>query len=136
MRVSFNGKTYKVQVQPGPEGAAAFERQIRSLLQLPETIEFDVIFHCRAPGTGASRGQRLPGVCMKGRGGLTAAPLRGVFRANAAAVLLILAPGILLCVVYILQMLLWVFCWLCATCACVGRIWRASDRRSGLQRVS
>ncbi|KIZ03111.1 hypothetical protein MNEG_4852 [Monoraphidium neglectum] len=52
MRVSFNGKTYKVQVQPGPEGAAAFERQIRSLLQLPETIEFDVIFHCRAPGTG------------------------------------------------------------------------------------
>jgi hypothetical protein len=53
MRVSFNGKTYKVQVQPGPEGAAAFERQIRSLLQLPEGLEFDVIFHCRAPGTGA-----------------------------------------------------------------------------------
>lgn len=52
MRVSFNGKTYKVQVQPGPEGAAAFERQIRSLLQLPEGLEFDVIFHCRAPGTG------------------------------------------------------------------------------------
>jgi hypothetical protein len=53
MRVSFNGKTYKVQVQPGPEGAAAFERQIRSLLALPEGLEFDVIFHCRAPGTGA-----------------------------------------------------------------------------------
>ena len=52
MRVSFNGRTYKVQVQPGPEGAAAFERQIRSLLQLPEGLEFDVIFHCRAPGTG------------------------------------------------------------------------------------
>lgn len=52
MRVSFGGKTYKVQVQPGPEGAAAFERQIRSLLQLPEGLEFDVIFHCRAPGTG------------------------------------------------------------------------------------
>jgi hypothetical protein len=57
MRVSFNGKTYKVQVQPGPEGAAAFEKQIRSLLQLPEGLEFDVIFHCRAPGTGeAQRG--------------------------------------------------------------------------------
>ncbi|GBF96175.1 hypothetical protein Rsub_08923 [Raphidocelis subcapitata] len=52
MRVSFNGKTYKVQVQPGPEGAVAFEKQIRSLLQLPEGLEFDVIFHCRAPGTG------------------------------------------------------------------------------------
>ncbi|KAI8474321.1 MAG: hypothetical protein J3K34DRAFT_366279 [Monoraphidium minutum] len=52
MRVSFNGKTYKVRVQPGPEGAAEFERQIRGLLQLPDTVEFDVIFHCRAPGTG------------------------------------------------------------------------------------
>jgi hypothetical protein len=89
MRVSFNGKTYKVQVQPGPEGAAAFEKQIRSLLQLPEGLEFDVIFHCRAPGTGeaagvgaagrgagcwgrgtAGAGQRL----RRGRGG-SAAPL-------------------------------------------------------------
>jgi hypothetical protein len=61
MRVSFNGKTYKVQVQPGPEGAAAFERQIRSLLQLPEGLEFDVIFHCRAPGTGARGGRGREG---------------------------------------------------------------------------
>lgn len=52
MRVSFNGKTHKVQVKPGEEGAKEFEQQIRKMLQLPEDQEFDVIFHCRAPGTG------------------------------------------------------------------------------------
>lgn len=52
MRVSFGGKTYKVQVQPGEDGAKAFEREIRRLLNLPEDQEFDVIFHCKAPGTG------------------------------------------------------------------------------------
>ncbi len=41
-----------MQVKPGPEGAAEFSQQIRKLLQLPEDQEFDVIFHCRAPGTG------------------------------------------------------------------------------------
>lgn len=52
MRVSFGGKTYKVQVQPGEEGAKVFEREIRRLLGLDEAQEFDVIFHCRAPATG------------------------------------------------------------------------------------
>jgi hypothetical protein len=54
MRVSFNGKTHKVQVKPGEEGAKEFEQQIRRMLALPEDQEFDVIFHCRAPGTGAA----------------------------------------------------------------------------------
>eukprot|EP00882_Tetradesmus_deserticola_P003050 GHRQ01003238.1.p1 GENE.GHRQ01003238.1~~GHRQ01003238.1.p1 ORF type:complete len:189 (+),score=33.77 GHRQ01003238.1:135-701(+) len=54
MRVSFNGKTHKVQVQPGEDGAKEFEQQIRRMLTLPDDQEFDVIFHCRAPGTGAS----------------------------------------------------------------------------------
>ena len=40
--VSFNGRTHKVQVQPGPEGAKAFEKEIRDMLQLPEEQEFDV----------------------------------------------------------------------------------------------
>eukprot|EP00877_Chromochloris_zofingiensis_P003002 jgi/Chrzof1/12702/Cz07g04170.t1 len=52
MRVSFNGRTHKVQVKPGVEGAKEFEYEIRRLLQLPDDQEFDVIFHCRAPGTG------------------------------------------------------------------------------------
>jgi hypothetical protein len=55
MRVSFGGKTYKVAVAPGPEGAKQFELEIRKLLRLPETQEFDVIFHCKAPGSGGSR---------------------------------------------------------------------------------
>lgn len=55
MRVSFGGKTYKVAVAPGPEGAKQFEVEIRKLLRLPETQEFDVIFHCKAPGSGGSR---------------------------------------------------------------------------------
>jgi hypothetical protein len=58
MRVSFNGRTHKVQVKPGVEGAKEFETQIRRLLQLPEDQEFDVIFHCRAPGTGGHCGTR------------------------------------------------------------------------------
>ena len=49
MRVSFGGKTYKVQVEPGEDGAKHFEREIRRLLTLPEEQEFDVIFHCKAP---------------------------------------------------------------------------------------
>lgn len=52
MRVSFNGKTYKVPVKPGDEGAREFENEIRKLLRLPEEQEFDVIFHCKAPVTG------------------------------------------------------------------------------------
>ena len=55
MRVSFNGKTHKVQVKPGEEGAKDFEQQISNMLALPEDQDFDVIFHCRAPGTGAAR---------------------------------------------------------------------------------
>ncbi|KAF6253886.1 hypothetical protein COO60DRAFT_373109 [Scenedesmus sp. NREL 46B-D3] len=61
MRVSFNGKTHKVQVQPGEEGAKEFEQQIRHMLALPEDQEFDVIFHCRAPGTGDKL--QLQGLC-------------------------------------------------------------------------
>lgn len=52
MRVSFGGKTYKVAVAPGAEGAKQFEVEIRKLLKLPESQEFDVIFHCKAPGSG------------------------------------------------------------------------------------
>eukprot|EP00878_Enallax_costatus_P013716 GHUV01014345.1.p1 GENE.GHUV01014345.1~~GHUV01014345.1.p1 ORF type:complete len:156 (+),score=15.18 GHUV01014345.1:338-805(+) len=63
MRVSFNGGTHKVQVQPGPEGAKAFEKEIRDMLQLPEEQEFDVIFHCRAPGSGE---HRMPTVLISG----------------------------------------------------------------------
>jgi hypothetical protein len=55
MRVSFNGKTHKVQVKPGDDGAKEFEQQIRRMLALPEDQEFDVIFHCRAPGTGGTQ---------------------------------------------------------------------------------
>ncbi|KAF8067382.1 hypothetical protein HT031_002430 [Scenedesmus sp. PABB004] len=61
MRVSFNGKTHKVQVKPGPEGAKEFEVQIRRMLGLPEDQDFDVIFHCRAPGTGDKL--QLQGLC-------------------------------------------------------------------------
>jgi hypothetical protein len=61
MRVSFNGRTHKVQVKPGSEGAKAFENEIRKMLQLPEEQEFDVIFHCRAPGTGDKL--QLQGLC-------------------------------------------------------------------------
>jgi len=61
MRVSFNGRTHKVQVKPGQDGAKEFENQIRRLLQLPEDQEFDVIFHCRAPGTGDKL--QLQGLC-------------------------------------------------------------------------
>eukprot|EP00879_Flechtneria_rotunda_P004826 GHRR01005099.1.p3 GENE.GHRR01005099.1~~GHRR01005099.1.p3 ORF type:complete len:131 (+),score=39.63 GHRR01005099.1:428-820(+) len=61
MRVSFNGKTHKVQVTPGEDGAKEFEQQIRKMLQLPEDQEFDVIFHCRAPGTGDKL--QLQGLC-------------------------------------------------------------------------
>lgn len=42
MRVSFNGKTHKVQVRPGEEGMKDFEHQIRNMLQLPEDQDFDV----------------------------------------------------------------------------------------------
>lgn len=52
MRVSFNGKTYKVPVKPGSDGAKEFEDEIRNLLRLPDGQEFDVIFHCKAPVTG------------------------------------------------------------------------------------
>eukprot|EP00882_Tetradesmus_deserticola_P014830 GHRQ01015780.1.p2 GENE.GHRQ01015780.1~~GHRQ01015780.1.p2 ORF type:complete len:143 (+),score=56.29 GHRQ01015780.1:551-979(+) len=61
MRVSFNGKTHKVQVQPGEDGAKEFEQQIRRMLTLPDDQEFDVIFHCRAPGTGDKL--QLQGLC-------------------------------------------------------------------------
>lgn len=40
--VSFNGRTHKVQVKAGAEGAKAFETEIRKMLQLPEEQEFDV----------------------------------------------------------------------------------------------
>jgi hypothetical protein len=42
MRVSFNGRTHKVAVRPGPDGAREFENRIRSMLALPEDQEFDV----------------------------------------------------------------------------------------------
>lgn len=42
--VSFNGRTHKVQVKPGVEGAKAFENEIRKMLQLPQEQEFDVSF--------------------------------------------------------------------------------------------
>eukprot|EP00775_Hariotina_reticulata_P011857 gene11857-12001_t len=61
MRVSFNGKTHKVQVRPGEEGMKDFEVQIRKMLQLPEDQDFDVIFHCRAPGSGDKL--QLQGLC-------------------------------------------------------------------------
>jgi hypothetical protein len=54
MRISFNGRTHKVAVRPGHEGSEDFQREIKRLLQLPEDQQFDVIFHCRAPGTGKS----------------------------------------------------------------------------------
>lgn len=46
LAVSFNGRTHKVQVQPGHEGAKAFETEIRKMLQLPEEQEFDVSVDC------------------------------------------------------------------------------------------
>lgn len=61
MRVSFNGRTHKVPVRPGEDGAREFENTIRSLLQLPPDQEFDVIFHCRAPNTGDKL--QLQGLC-------------------------------------------------------------------------
>lgn len=82
MRVSFNGKTHKVQVKPGEEGAKEFEQQIRNMLALPEDQEFDVIFHCRAPGTGAARFlqdlQAAPTAVSTAAAGLTTAFTAGI----------------------------------------------------------
>lgn len=41
------------QVSPGEAGKAAFQQQIRALLGLSDDDEFDVLFQCKAPDTGA-----------------------------------------------------------------------------------
>lgn len=52
MRVSYGGKNYKLKVNPGPDGLQQFENEVRKLLKLPTGQDFEVIFHCRAPGSG------------------------------------------------------------------------------------
>jgi hypothetical protein len=46
----FRGKTYKLQVQPGPEGLASFKKQVQNLLGFDLTSDFEVTFECRVNG--------------------------------------------------------------------------------------
>ncbi len=47
MAIKFDGKTYKLRVQPGPEGLQLFKEQVRQLLGLDINEEFDVSFECQ-----------------------------------------------------------------------------------------
>lgn len=63
--VSFNGRTHKVQVQPGEEGAKAFENEIRKMLQLPEEQEFDVSSeHLISAWERQARNKCFPMLCI------------------------------------------------------------------------
>ncbi|KXZ44714.1 hypothetical protein GPECTOR_63g40 [Gonium pectorale] len=49
MVVSLGGKAVKMRVKPGPEGMAMFRQQVRSLFNIPDDVEFECSFKCKAP---------------------------------------------------------------------------------------
>ncbi|EFJ49820.1 hypothetical protein VOLCADRAFT_89673 [Volvox carteri f. nagariensis] len=51
MRISYNGRSHKIRVRPGPEGTRQFIEDCRQLLNIPPHMEFDVVFHCKEPAT-------------------------------------------------------------------------------------
>ncbi|KAL6758282.1 hypothetical protein V8C86DRAFT_2599010 [Haematococcus lacustris] len=52
MAIKFEGRTYKLRVQPGPAGLRQFKEQVRTLLGFEVTEDFDVSFECQVPSTG------------------------------------------------------------------------------------
>ncbi|KXZ49516.1 hypothetical protein GPECTOR_21g742 [Gonium pectorale] len=51
MRISYNGRSHKIRVRPGPEGTRQFIEDCRQLLKIPTHLDFDVVFHCKEPAT-------------------------------------------------------------------------------------
>ncbi|GIL54245.1 hypothetical protein Vafri_9818 [Volvox africanus] len=51
MRISYNGRSHKIRVRPGPDGTRQFIEDCRQLLKIPTHLEFDVVFHCKEPAT-------------------------------------------------------------------------------------
>lgn len=47
MAIKFEGKVYKLRVHPGPEGLMKFKDQVRELLGVDITMDFDVSFECQ-----------------------------------------------------------------------------------------
>ncbi|KAI8465739.1 MAG: hypothetical protein J3K34DRAFT_525116 [Monoraphidium minutum] len=52
MAVCVKGRTHKLRVWPGPEGKALFKEQVRELLGLSPSSEFEVVFECKVPRSG------------------------------------------------------------------------------------
>ncbi|KXZ55422.1 hypothetical protein GPECTOR_3g73 [Gonium pectorale] len=52
MAIVYDGKVVRLQVKPGKEGMAEFQRQVRAAFKLGDDVELDCVFDCRAPGTG------------------------------------------------------------------------------------
>lgn len=60
MRINYGGRSYRLPVEPGPEGAAKFQLDVRALLGLDAGVVFDVVFHCRLPAPpGSKSGEAL-----------------------------------------------------------------------------
>ncbi len=55
MSIHCKGKTYWLQVLPGPEGLELFKSDVRQLLGLKDSQTFDITFQCKMPGYGESR---------------------------------------------------------------------------------
>ncbi|PNH08895.1 hypothetical protein TSOC_004537 [Tetrabaena socialis] len=51
MRISYNGRSHKIRVRPGPDGTRQFIEDCRKLLRIPAHLDFDVVFHCKEPAT-------------------------------------------------------------------------------------
>ncbi|KAG1658796.1 hypothetical protein FOA52_011738 [Chlamydomonas sp. UWO 241] len=49
MVVTLGDVVHRLQVKPGPDGMREFQATIRSLFQIPEDVEFEVSFRCKAP---------------------------------------------------------------------------------------
>ena len=57
MVVTLGSEVHRIKVRPGPEGMKEFEGKIRVLFSIPEDVEFEVTFRCKAP---APDGGKIP----------------------------------------------------------------------------
>eukprot|EP00798_Chlamydomonas_sp_ICE-L_P010196 gene10196-8109_t len=46
MKISWGGKTHQIQVLDGAEGREKFINDCRRLLEIPENVKFDIVYHC------------------------------------------------------------------------------------------
>lgn len=77
--VALGDKLHRIKVKPGPEGQREFKDKIRMLFNIPDNMDFDVSFRCKAPCTdrnltGGGEGSELTCACctcLHDRNGMT-----------------------------------------------------------------